>query len=172
MVVKSTLENLGLHPLQVELGEIELKEDNITQIKGQLTEELQALGFDLLSDTKSKTIEKIKTTIVDLIQNKNGKLPVALSDYLSQELHKDYSALSNSFSEVEGITIEKYYILQKVEKVKELLMYDELTLNEIAFQLNYSSAAYLSNQFKKVTGSTPSDFKKLRTVLRKPIEEV
>jgi len=172
MVVKTTLEKLELHPLSIELGEIDLKEDDISSVKAQLTQELQALGFDLLSDTKSKTIEKIKTIIVDLIQNKNGELSVPLSDYLSRELSKDYSAISNLFSEVEGITIEKYYILQKVEKVKELLMYDELNLNEIADKLNYSSAAYLSNQFKKITGSTPGNFKKQRSVPRKSLEEL
>lgn len=94
-----------------------------------------------------------------MVQNKNSVLKVTLSEYLSGELHQEYSSLSNLFSEVEGITIEKYYILQKIEKVKELLVYDELTLSEIAFQLNYSSVAYLSNQFKKVTGLTPSHFK-------------
>src|SRR5690606_4530564 len=101
-----------------------------------------------------------------------NQLDRTLSEYLSDELHQDYSALSNLFSEVEGITIEKYYILQKIEKVKELLVYDELTLSEIAFQLNYSSVSYLSNQFKKVTGLTPSHFKKLGTIKRKPLEEL
>ena len=172
MVVKSTLEKLGLHPVQIELGEIELQEDDISTVKKQLKEELQSFGFDLLDDKKTKTIEKIKNRIIDLVQNKNSNLQITLSDYLIQELHQDYSALSNLFSEVEGITIEKFYILQKIEKVKELLVYDELTLSEIAFQLNYSSVAYLSNQFKKVTGLTPSHFKKLRTIKRKPLEEL
>ncbi|MDN3724199.1 AraC family transcriptional regulator [Aequorivita sp. SDUM287046] len=172
MVVKSTLEKLGLHSLKVELGEIELQENDISTIKEQLKQELQSLGFDLLDDKKTKIIEKVKNRIVDLVQNKNGNLQVTLSEYLTQELHQNYSALSNLFSEVEGITIEKYFILQKIEKVKELLVYDELTLSEIAFQLNYSSVAYLSNQFKKVTGLTPSHFKKLRTIKRSPIEEL
>lgn len=134
IVVKSTLEKLGLHPVQIELGEIELQENNISPVKEQLKQELQLLGFDLLDNKKSKTIEKVKNRIVDLVQNKNNVLQVTLSDYLIQELHQDYSTLSNLFSEVEGITIEKYYILQKIEKVKELLVYDELTLSEIAFQ--------------------------------------
>jgi len=172
MVVKSTLENLGLHPVHVELGEIELQESDISPVKEQLKQELQSFSFDLLDDKKTKTIEKIKNRIVDLVQNKNSHLQITLSDYLTHELHQDYSSLSNLFSEVEGITIEKYYILQKIEKVKELLVYDELTLSEIAFQLNYSSVAYLSNQFKKVTGLTPSHFKKLRTIKRKPLEEL
>lgn len=172
MVVKTTLEKLGLHPVQVELGEIELQENDISLVKKHLKQELQSFGFDLLDDKKSKTIEKIKNRLVDLAQNKDNDLQITLSDYLTQELHQDYSALSNLFSEVEGITIEKYYILQKIEKVKELLVYNELTLSEIAFQFNYSSVAYLSNQFKKVTGLTPSHFKKMRTIKRKPLDEV
>lgn len=172
MVVKSILENIGLHPIQVELGEIELQESDISHVIEQLKHELQSFGFDLLNDKKTKTIEKIKNLIVDVVQIKNNELPISLSDYLKDELHQDYSSLSNLFSGVEGITIEKYYILQKVEKVKELLVYDELSLSEIAFQLNYSSVAYLSNQFKKVTGLTPSYFKKLRPIKRKPLEEL
>ena len=172
MVVKTIFEKLGLHPVQIELGEIELQERDISKLKEKLKKELLSFGFDLLDDKKSKTIEKIKNRIIDLVQNKNSNLQITLSDYLTSELHQDYSALSNLFSEVEGITIEKYYILQKTEKVKELLVYDELTLSEIAFLLNYSSVAYLSNQFKKVTGLTPSHFKKLRTVKRRPLEEL
>lgn len=149
MVVKTTLEKLGLHPVQVELGEVTLQENDISVIKEQLKQELQSFGFDLLDNKKTKTIEKIKNRIIDLVQNKNSNLQITLSDYLVQELHQDYSALSNLFSQVEGITIEKYYIIQKIEKVKELLVYDELSLSEIAFQLNYSSVGYLSNQFKK-----------------------
>ncbi|HET8861534.1 AraC family transcriptional regulator [Marivirga sp.] len=172
MVVKSILEKIGLHPIKVELGEIELQEDDISTVKVHLKQELQSLGFDLLDNKKTKIIEKVKNRITDLVQDKNSVLKVRLSEYLSEELSQDYSSLSNLFSEVEGITIEKYYILQKIEKVKELLVYDELTLSEIAFQLNYSSVAYLSNQFKKVTGLTPSYFKKLRTIKRRPIEDL
>jgi AraC-like DNA-binding protein len=172
MVVKSTLKKFGLVPVQVELGEVVLEENDISPIKEQLKQELQSFGFDLLDDKRTKTIEKIKNLIVDLVQNKNSNLQLTLSDYLTKELHRDYSALSNLFSQVEGITIEKYYIFQKIEKVKELLVYDELTLSEIAFQLNYSSVAYLSNQFKKVTGLTPSHFKKMRTIKRRPLDEL
>lgn len=172
MVVKSTLEKLGLHPVQVELGEIELQENDISLLKEQLRQELQSLGFDLLDNKKTKIIEKVKNRITDLVQNKSSILKVTLSEYLSEELNQDYSSLSNLFSEVEGTTIEKYYILQKIEKVKELLVYDELTLSEIAYQLNYSSVAYVSNQFKKVTGLTPSHFKKLRTIKRKSLEDL
>lgn len=172
MVVKSLLEKLELHPLQVELGEIELQENDISAVKEKLNQELQAVGFNLLDDKKTQTIEKIKNRIIDLVQNKSSQLDVKLSEYLTQEIHQDYSSLSNLFTEVEGTTIEKYYILQKIEKVKELLVYDELTLSEIAYQLNYSSTAYLSNQFKKVTGLTPSHFKKLGTTKRKSLEDV
>lgn len=172
MVVKSVLENMDLHPIRVDLGEVELQEKDIAAVKERLSEELESLGFALLDDRKTKTIEKVKNIITDLVQNKNNGLDVPLSEYLTRDIHQDYSALSNLFSEVEGTTIEKYHILQKIEKVKELLVYDEMTLSEIAFQLNYSSVAYLSNQFKKVTGLTPSYFKKLRTIQRKSIEDL
>jgi AraC-like DNA-binding protein len=172
MVVTSTLKKLGLVPVQVELGEVVLEENDISPIKEELKQELQSFGFDLLDDKRTKTIEKIKNLIVDLVQNKNSNFQITLSAYLTKELHRDYSALSNLFSQVEGITIEKYYIFQKIEKVKELLVYNELTLSEIAFKVNYSSVAYLSNQFKKVTGLTPSHFKKVRTIKRRPLDEL
>jgi AraC-like DNA-binding protein len=172
MVVKSELEKLGLHPVSVELGEVEIQENNIGHIKSDLLYNLQSLGFDLIDDKKSKTIEKIKSFIIDLVQNKNNQITINLSDYLVQQLTQDYSKLSNLFSEVEGITIEKYFINQKIEKVKELLMYDEMTLNEISFLLNYSSVAHLSNQFKKVTGFSPSYFKQLKDKKRKQIEDL
>lgn len=172
MVVKEILNELGLHPVRMELGEIELEEEDLSQVHQQLKTALQAVGFDLLDDKKTKSIEKVKNAITNLVQNQNNRLDRNLSDFLVEELHQDYSALSNLFSEVEGITIEKYYILQKIEKVKELLVYDELTLSEIAFQLNYSSVAYLSNQFKKVTGLTPSHFKKIGAIKRRPLEDL
>lgn len=172
LVVKNTLEKIGLHPIHIELGEVELLENDISTVKAQLMDELHLLGFELLDDRKSKIIEKIKISIVDLVQTKNSDLSVNLSVFLAQAIKQDYSTLSNLFSEVEGITIEKYYIHQKIEKVKELLVYDELTLSEIAFQLNYSSVAHLSNQFKKVTGLTPSHFKKNRTTQRISLDEV
>ncbi|MCB0742162.1 MAG: helix-turn-helix transcriptional regulator [Chitinophagaceae bacterium] len=172
MVVKSLLEKINLHPLHVELGEVELQEQTIAPVKEHLKKELHSLGFDLLDNKKTQTIEKIKNLIIELIQQKENELSIPLSDYLSKTLQQDYSALSQLFSTVEGITIEKYYILQKIEKVKELLVYDTLSLSEIAFQLNYSSVAYLSNQFKKITGLTPSHFKKLGAMKRKPLEEL
>lgn len=172
MVVKSIFQKLDLHPVKVELGEIELRENDISGVKDKLLQELQSYGFDVLNDKKTKTIERVKNLITDLVQNKNNGIDVKLSEYLTENLHSEYSSLSNLFSLVEGITIEKYYILQKIEKVKELLIYDELTLSEIAFQLNYSSVAYLSNQFKKVTGLTPSHFKKIQPVKRRLLEEL
>lgn len=172
MAVKAELEKLKLHPISVELGEVEIQENNIDHLKKDLLQQLQLLGFDLIDDKKSKTIEKIKSLIIDLVQNKNNQINSNLSSYLAQELMQDYSTLSNLFSEVEGTTIEKYFIHQKIEKVKELLMYDEMTLNEIAFLLNYSSVAYLSNQFKKVTGFSPSYFKQLKNKKRKQIEDL
>jgi len=172
MVVKSTIEKLGLHPVQVKLGEVEILETDISAVKELLTQKLQILGFDLLDDKKTKSIEKVKNLITDLVQNKDSNIEVTLSEYLSRELHQEYSSLSNLFSEVEGRTIEKYYILQKIEKVKELLVYDELSLSEISYKLNYSSIAYLSNQFKKVTGLTPSHFKKLKERKRNPLDNL
>lgn len=170
--VRTTLEEMGLQPVQVELGEVELQEENISSVKDELIKKLQNQGFDLLDDKRTQTIEKVKNLITDLVHNKNNSIETNLSDYLANELHKDYSYLSNLFSEVEGITIEKYYILQKIERVKELLVYDELTLSEIAYQLNYSSTAHLSNQFKSVTGSTPTQFKNLREVHRHPLDDL
>lgn len=179
MVVKSTFEQFGLHPLRVDLGEVEIEEDSMSYVRQELQSTLEEHGFELLDDKKSRIIERIKTSIIDLVHHGENELLIPLSTYLTQEIHQDYSALSHLFSDQEGITIEKYYILQKIEKVKELLVYDELTLSEIAFKLHYSSAAYLSNQFKKVTGTTPSQFKKSMqkrdgggTFQRIPLEEI
>lgn len=172
MVVNSELEKLGLTPVSVELGEVEIAENSIEPIKDVLLKQLQALGFDLIDDKKSRIIEKTKNVIIDFVHYQNNDLKVNLSEKLSEELHYDYNYLSNLFSEVEGTTIEKYFIAQKIEKVKELLVYDELSLSEIAFQLNYSSVAYLSNQFKKVTGLTPSHFKQIKHDKRKTLDEV
>jgi AraC-like DNA-binding protein len=172
MVVKSELEKLGLHPFAVELGEVKIHEGDIDLVKEELTKNLILLGFGLMDDKKSIVIEKIKTLIIELVHDKNNELKTNLSDYLSEQLSQDYNTLSHLFSEVEGITIEKYFIAQKVEKVKELLMYDELTLSQIADQLNYSSIAHLSNQFKKITGFSPSYFKQLKDRKRRQIEDL
>lgn len=172
MVVKSVFDNIGIDTILVELGEVELKNDFPEEQKQKLLKNLHAIGFDLIDDKKSKTIDKIKTLIIDLVQNKNNDLKSNLSDYLSQHLNQDYNTLSNLFSEVENTTIEKYFINQKIEKVKELIIYDELCLSEIAYSLNYSSVSHLSNQFKKVTGFSPTYFKNIKTFKRKQIEDL
>lgn len=172
MVVRSELEKLGYKPAGVTLGEAVLDRDISPEERTHIGKILEPIGFELIDDKKSRIIEKIKTTIIDLVHHRNGETRTNLSDLLSAELHHDYNYLSNLFSEVEGTTIEKYFIAQKIERVKELLVYDELSLSEIAFRLNYSSVAYLSNQFKKVTGLTPSHFKQIKEEKRKPLDEV
>ena len=172
MVVKSELEKLGLLLLHVELGEVILSKELSNDEKVLVATRLQEFGFSVIDDKKSRIIEKIKTLIIELVHQENCKLNTNLSDYLSSRLHHDYTYITNLFSEVEGTTIEKYFISQKIEKVKELLVYDELTLSEIADLLNYSSVSHLSNQFKKVTGLTPSHFKNIRVEKRKPLDEV
>lgn len=172
MVVKSITENLGLHPLKVNLGVVYLLDDDISHLKQQLKLDLRSFGFELLEDINTIIIEKTKILIIDLVHHKYNNLSITLSEYLSQELHEDYRSLSNIFTKFEGVTIEKFYVDQKIEKVKELLLYDELTLSQISYQLNYSSVAYLSNQFKKATGLTPTSFKKFRSIERKPLDEL
>lgn len=172
MVVRQELEQLGLHPGLVTLGEAVLDRELTAAEKETLMQRLQALGFALINDRKSRLIEKIKTLIVELVHRQNGALHSNLSDYLVSQLHHDYHYLSNLFSEVEGTTIEKYFIAQKIERVKELLVYDEWSLSEIADRLHYSSVAHLSAQFKKVTGLTPSHFKNIRSARRKPLDDL
>lgn len=172
MAVTSVFESIGIYPISVELGEIELIKDINENQKSELLKKLQTIGFDLIDDKKSKTIEKIKTLIIDLVQNKNNDLKSNLSDFLFQELKQDYNTLSNLFSEIENTTIEKYFINQKIEKVKELIIYDELSLSQIAYSLNYSSVSHLSNQFKKVTGFSPTYFKNIKTIKRRQIEDL
>lgn len=172
MVVKSEFEKLGQSPTSVVLGEVTLEKELSDIEKHQLEANLSPLGFSIIDDKKSRLIERIKNLIVELVHQRNGTLKTNLSDYLSDQLHHDYHYITVLFTEVEGTTIEKFFIAQKIERVKELLVYDELTLSEIAFQLNYSSVAHLSNQFKKVTGLTPSHFKNIKAEKRKPLDEV
>lgn len=172
MVVKSEFEKLGLQTISVELGEVELEKEISDEQKEVLLENLQVLGFDLIDDKKTKTVERIKNLIVDLVHHKNNDLKINLSDYLAENLNQDYNSLSNLFSEIENTTIEKYFISQKIEKVKELLIYNELSLSEIADILNYSNVAHLSNQFKKITGFTPTSFKQLKDKKRIQIENI
>ncbi|MGJ1204656.1 helix-turn-helix domain-containing protein [Sphingobacterium lactis] len=172
MVVQNELDKLGLDAKNVKLGEVTLTKEITPTEKEALVKTLEPLGFEVIDDKKGRIIEKIKNIIIDLVHHQDSDVKTNLSDVLSDKLHQDYNYLSNLFSEVEGTTIEKYFIAQKVEKVKELLVYDELSLSEIAMRLNYSSVAYLSNQFKKVTGLTPSYFKQVREDKRKPLDKV
>ncbi|MES2557026.1 MAG: AraC family transcriptional regulator [Bacteroidota bacterium] len=170
MVVKSELEQLGLLPLRVELGEVELKEDLSDEDKEQINTRFRELGFELIDDKKSRLIERVKNLVVELVHHSNEPLNVNVSDYLVQHIPMEYKYLSNLFSEVEGTTIEKFYIAQRIERVKELLVYDELSLSEIADRMGYSSVAYLSTQFKKVVGLTPSHFKSIKAAKRKSLD--
>lgn len=172
MVVKAELEKAGFRPLTVELGEAEIEDKPDKDRLHQLNTSLKNLGFEIIDDRTSRLIEKIKNTIVELIHHSNGNLQINLSEFISQKLHYDYNYVSNLFSEVEGSTIEKYFIAQKIEKIKELLKYDELSLSQIADKLGYSSVAYLSNQFKKQTGLSPSFYKSLKKNSRKNIEDL
>lgn len=172
MVVQNEVDKLGLDVKNVKLGEVNFDKELTAEQRNKLSEAFLPLGFEVIDDKKSRVIEKIKNIIIDLVHHQDNDTKINLSDLLSSKLHHDYSYLSNLFSQVEGTTIEKYFIAQKIEKVKELLVYDELSLSEIAFQLNYSSVAYLSNQFKKVTGLTPSHFKQIREDKRKSLDEV
>lgn len=171
-VVKNELEDMGYRPINLKLGEVELDTDVTTEQKKAINGRLRKHGFELIDDKKSRLIGQIKSSIIQLVHHQDSELKENLSAYLGSRLNYDYTYLSKLFSEVEGTTIEKYFIAQKIEKVKELLVYDQLTLSEIAFQLNYSSVAHLSNQFKKVTGLTPSHFKSIKFDKRKPLDEV
>jgi AraC family transcriptional regulator len=172
MVVTSELKKLGLQPLNVGLGEVVLQEKKLTK---EQTKALQASllqsGFELIDDRKSKLIEQLKSIIVELVHY-SEPTKVKYSSYITDKLHQDYSYLSKLFSEVEGITIEHYIIKQKIERVKELLVYDELSLSEIADQLGYSSVAHLSAQFKKITGLTPTFYKSKGIHNRIPLDKV
>lgn len=170
--VKAEIEKAGFTPLSVQLGEVEIKEMLNAVQYGSLDKPLKALGFELIDDKKARLIEKIKNAVVELVHHSDPDISVNLSVFIAEKLRMDYNYLSHLFSETEGTTIEKYLIVHKIEKVKELLVYDELTLSEIAYRLGYSSVAYLSNQFKKVTGLTPSHFKSLKEHKRRNIEEL
>lgn len=172
LMVKSVFEKHGLHLTSIDLGHLDIQEADILDIKENLAAELNELGFELIDDKKSQTIEKVKTLIIDLVHNKNNDLKINLSDYLSSQMNQEYSAISHLFSEVENKTIEKFFIAQKIERAKELIIYDEMNLSEIAYLLNYSSVAYLSNQFKNVTGFSPSYFKNLKEQKRNKIDKL
>lgn len=166
MVVKSELDKLGINSARVELGEVEIIDKISKNQLDNLSVALKLTGLELLDDNNLILVEKIKTIIIELIHYSDTQIKLNLSDYLSEKLHHNYTYLSNLFSEVKGTTIEQYYLANKIEKVKELLVYDELNLTEIAWKLHYSSVSHLSNQFKKMTGLTPSHFKNLKNKKR------
>lgn len=162
MMVMQELKKLDLHYLSVELGMVEIVEEITPEQHDQLKKNLLISGLELLDDKKSILIEKIKNVIVEMVHYSDELPKVNYSDYISEKLHYDYTYLSNIFSEVKGITIQQFIISHKIERVKELLLYDELSLTEISYKLHYSSVAHLSNQFKKVTGLSPSFYKQLQ----------
>jgi AraC-like DNA-binding protein len=172
MLVKEELKNLGIHYIVVDLGMVEILED-ITPVQlEKLRIALLKSGLELMDDKKSILIERIKNVIIELIHYSDVVPKVNFSDFLSEKLGYDYTYLANTFSEVKGITIEHYIIANKIERVKELLIYDELNLTEISYLMNYSSVAHLSNQFKKVTGLTPTYFKQLKHKRRNNLENM
>ena len=173
MIVKSELERLGLHYVNVDLGEVDIMEDISAEQLAELNTALRKSGLELMDDKKSILIEKIKNVIVEYVHYSDLEpLTVNFSDYLAKKLDHDYTYLSNLFSEVQGTTIEHFVITHKIERVKELLVYDELNLTEIAYKLHYSGVAHLSTQFKKITGLTPSHFKQLKNKRRGNLEDL
>lgn len=172
MVVTQEFEKAGLKPSAVRMGEVELVERPSSAQLDKIGAILQELGFEILDDQRQKLIEKIKTLLINKIQSGEIEEHFILSDFIGKTLNKDYSQLSRLFSDVEGVTMEQFFIHQKIEKVKELIAYNELTLSEIAWKLGYSSVAHLSSQFKKVTGFTPSQIKKHPTNNRKSLDTI
>ncbi|RYE01786.1 MAG: AraC family transcriptional regulator [Sphingobacteriales bacterium] len=170
--VLEELKKLSLHFIVIDLGEVEILEELSHFQREQLRASLLRTGLELMDDKKAIIIEKIKNTIMDMIHDSDDEPLVNYSEYISAKLHYDYTYLSNLFSEIKGITIQQFIILNKIEKVKELLSYEELNLTEISYKLHYSSVAHLSNQFRKVTGLTPTQFKKLTNKRRFSIDEL
>lgn len=172
LLVKAELEKLGLTYHSIELGEVILGHAITSAQKMELATALHSSGLEIMNDKNTILIEKIKNIIVEMVHYSDELPDVKFSVFLSEKLHKDYHALSELFSKNKGITIEHYIIFHKIERVKELIMYDELNLTEIAFKLHYSSAAHLSHQFKKVTGLTPSFFKSIQKKRRVNLEDI
>lgn len=172
MAVKEELQKLDLHFVVVDLGEVEIMEDLTTEQRIQLNEGLHNSGLELMDNKRAVLIEKVVNVITEMIHHSDESPKMNYSDYISQQVGYDYTYLSNMFSEVKGITIQQFIIVNKIERVKEYLIYDEMTLTEISYKLHYSSVAHLSNQFKKVTGLTPSAYKLLKDKKRKPIEDI
>jgi YesN/AraC family two-component response regulator len=172
LTVKEALKKLHLHHMVVELGEVEIMESLTKEQREALKSLLLESGLELMDDKKAVLIEKIKNVIIDMVHNSEVAIKINFSNYLSEKLNHDYTYLSNLFSEVQGTTIEQYIISHKIERIKELIIYGELNITEIAWKMNYSSVAHLSNQFKKSTGLSPSHFKQLKNKRRSPIEEL
>lgn len=172
MAVKEELRKLGLHFVVVDLGEVDIMEELTTSQLAELRKALFDVGFELMDNKRAVLIERIKNAIIEMVHHSEEQIKVNFSDYLSEKLNHDYTYLANLFSEVQGTTIEQFIISHKIERVKELIMYGELNITEISWKMNYSSVAHLSNQFKKVTGLTPSHFKQLKVKNRNPIENI
>ena len=170
--VKEELKKLGLHFIVVDLGEVEIMENISTDQREQMRTALLTSGFELMDDKKAILIEKIKTAVIEMVHHSDEIIKMNFSDYLSEKLNHNYTYLANLFSEVQGTTIEHFIIAHKIERIKELIIYDELNITEIAWKMNYSSVAHLSNQFKKATGLSPSHFKQLKDKRRSSIEDV
>ena len=172
MAVKAALKELGLHFIVVDLGEVEIMENLSENQRAQLTIALLNSGLELMDDKRAILIEKIKNAIIEMVHHSDEVIKTNFSEFLSEKLNHDYTYLANLFSEVQGSTIEQFIISHKIERIKELIIYDELNITEIAWKMNYSSVAHLSNQFKKVTGLSPSHFKKMKEKRRNPIEDI
>jgi AraC-like DNA-binding protein len=172
MVVKAELKKLGLQYIDVKIGEADVVERMTPEMLDVLDVALRKSGLELMDNKKSILVEKVKAAIIELVHYREDQIKVNLSDFLSEMLDYDYTYLANLFSEVKGTTIEKYYLAHKIERVKELIVYDELSLTEIAYRMHYSSVAHLSSQFKKITGLTPTHFKELKNKRRSTLEDV
>lgn len=172
IAVKEELRNLGLHFIVVDLGEVEIMENISMEQRMHLKANLLNSGLELMDDKKAMLIEKIKNVIIEMVHHSDEIIKVNFSDYLSEKLNHDYTYLSNLFSEVQGTTIEQFIISHKTERIKELIIYGEHNITEIAWKMGYSSVAHLSSQFKKVTGLSPSHFKQLKDKRRSPIEDI
>lgn len=172
MAVKEILSALGLHFIVVDLGEVDIMENISLEQREQLKLVLHIAGLELMDDKRAILIEKIKNAVVEMVHHADEMIKTNFSDFLSEKLNHNYTYLANLFSEVQGMTIEQFIIAHKIERIKELIIYDEMNITEIAWKMNYSSVAHLSNQFKKATGLSPSHFKQLKVRKRSPIEEI
>jgi AraC-like DNA-binding protein len=172
MAVKEELKKLGLHFIVVDLGEVEVMENLSTNQREQVRVALFNSGFELIDDKRSILIERIKSTIIQMVHHSDDLIKTNFSVFISEKLNHDYTYLANLFSEVQGMTIEQFIISHKIERIKELIIYGEENITEIAWRMNYSSVAHLSNQFKKVTGLSPSHFKLLKDKRRSPLEDI